>query len=91
MDYLSDFSTMRKCPTCQKPLPKNAHSTQVYCDSKCREKGYNSGHRCIAEKGKPLWRCQKCSYETQLDFDPREDIAQWRNWGCPKCGKPNIK
>lgn len=73
---------VKKCPRCGKVFIANNYHHK-FCSRKCFFADYiekRKHHSC------PVFVCQKCGKQTQLDFHPKTSRLKWLNFHCPHCG-----
>jgi predicted RNA-binding Zn-ribbon protein involved in translation (DUF1610 family) len=73
---------VKKCPLCGKVfIVKNYHHR--FCSRKCFFSDYNKKKKVYPY---PVFVCQVCGKETQLNFHPITSRAKWLKFHCPYCG-----
>ena len=76
----------RQCKHCGR-LFTPRRDRHFFCCRVCFKRYWYRAKKTI---GSPIFRCDHCGKETQLDFDPRSNIKKWALFRCPFCGVARV-
>ena len=76
------------CPVCKtKFTPKTKNHT--FCKRRCFKIDYNKRLQKKNLGKNPSFLCPKCEKVTKLNFNPKKNTKEWRNFKCSFCGYKN--